>query len=206
MAMRSPRKRVGEIPCRFESCTLRMKNRKTYLMKDLAIITFSIVIAIMLAKTGILKDLLVATQGLKFLGSFLAGIFFISVFTVAPATVVLIGLFQSAPLLEIAFFGGLGALVGDLIIFRFIKYHLTEDIAYLIAKNRNERLKEIFRLRFFKWLIPFLGALIIASPLPDEIGLAMMGLSKMKTLLFIPISFVLNFLGILVIGLIARGV
>ncbi|OGG78335.1 hypothetical protein A3A36_01445 [Candidatus Kaiserbacteria bacterium RIFCSPLOWO2_01_FULL_52_12b] len=62
----------------------------------------------------------------------------------------------------------------------------------------------IFRPRLFKWLIPFVGALIIASPLPDEAGLAMMGLSKMKTSVFIPISFALNFLGILAIGIFAK--
>jgi len=44
----------------------------------------------------------------------------------------------------------------------------------------------------------------VISPLPDELGLAMMGLSKMKTSLFIPISFILNSLGILAIGLITK--
>ena len=61
-------------------------------------------------------------------------------------------------------------------------------------------------LRIFRWLIAFLGALIIASPLPDELGLTMMGFSKIKTSLFIPISFLLNSLGILIIGLIAKAV
>ncbi|KKR47070.1 MAG: hypothetical protein UT80_C0011G0001, partial [Parcubacteria group bacterium GW2011_GWC1_40_13] len=69
----------------------------------------------------------------------------------------------------------------------------------------QKRLFSIFRPKLFKWLIPFIGALIIASPLPDEAGLAMMGLSKMKTSVFIPISFALNFLGILAIGLFAKG-
>jgi len=59
-------------------------------------------------------------------------------------------------------------------------------------------------LRLFRWSMVLFGALVIASPLPDEIGLAMMGLSKVKTLLFIPISFSLNAFGILIIGLIAR--
>lgn len=182
------------------------KNRKGYLIRDLVIIILSILIAIIIAKTNILQGLLITTQGLKFLGSFLAGMFFISIFTVAPASVILFEIAQTNPVLEVAFFGGLGALLGDLIIFRFIKNSLADDIYYLIKKTKIQRLTGIFHLKLFRWLIPFLGALIVASPLPDELGLVMMGLSKVKTSTFIIISFILNFLGILAISLVAKSV
>ena len=94
--------------------------------------------------------------------------------------------------------------MGDLIIFLFIRNRLAEDFGYLIQKTSSGRLIAIFKLRIFRWLVPLLGALVVASPLPDELGLAMMGLSKMKTSLFIPVSFVLNATGILIIGLIAK--
>lgn len=182
------------------------KNYDSNLMKDLAIVAFSVVIAILMVKTGALKTLLVSTQEVKFIGSFVAGVFFVSVFSAAPAAVVLAEIAQSNSIFWVAFFGGIGALVGDLIIFRFIKDRLSEDFNYLIKKTKSERLVSIFKLRLFKWLIPFLGALIVASPLPDELGLAMMGLSKMKTFLFVPLSFFLNFLGILAIGFIAKTI
>ena len=174
-------------------------------MRDLGIIILSIVIAIILVKTGAFKSLLTSTQELRFIGSFVAGIFFVSVFTAAPATVVLAEIAQSNSIFWVAFFGGIGALVGDLIIFRFIKDRLSEDFLYLIKKSKSERLISIFQLKLFRWLIPFIGALIVASPLPDELGLTMMGLSKMKTSLFIPLSFLLNFLGIMTVGLIAKA-
>ena len=123
--------------------------------------------------------------------------FFVSVFTIAPASVALVEIAQANSLLLVAFFGGLGALVGDLIIFRFIKDRLSEDFVFLIKKARQERFLHIFRLRFFKFFTPFVGALIVASPLPDEVGLAMMGFSKIHLSFFIPVSFILNFLGIL---------
>ncbi len=173
-------------------------------MKDLAIIAFSVIIAILIVKTGVLKTILVSTQEMRFMGSFVAGMFFVSIFSAAPATVVLEEIAQSNSVFWVAFFGGIGALVGDLIIFRFIKDRLAEDFLQLIKKTRSERLVSIFRLKLFKWLVPFFGALIVASPLPDELGLAMMGLSKMKTSLFIPLSFFLNSLGILIIGIIAK--
>ncbi|MBI2450784.1 MAG: hypothetical protein HYV52_00375 [Parcubacteria group bacterium] len=183
-----------------------MKDSNGNLIKDLAIIAFSVLIAILMVKTGALKTLLVSSQEVKLIGSFVAGIFFVSIFSAAPATVALAEIAQSNSIFWSAFFGGMGALVGDLIIFRFIKNRLTDDFLQLIRKTKSERLASLFRLRLFKWLIPFVGALVVASPLPDELGLMMMGLSKMKTSLFMPISFFLNFLGILTIGLIAKNV
>lgn len=184
-----------------------MNNHKNNnLIRDLGIIFLSIIIAVVLAKTGILKSLFTSTQEWEILGSLLAGIFFVSVFTVAPAAVVLVEIAQANSVLLVAFFGGIGALIGDLLIFRFIKDNLSEDILYLMKRTKQERFIKIFHLKFFRWLVPFIGALIVASPLPDEIGLAMMGLSKMKTSFFIPVSFLLNFLGILIMGFIAKNV
>lgn len=175
-------------------------------MHNLGIVALSIAVAILLVKTGALGALLTQTQGLKFLGSFVAGVFFVSVFTAAPATVVLAEISATDSLFGVAFFGAAGALIGDLIIFRLIKDRLSSDFLRLIQRPRHARWLAAFRFRRLSWLAPFVGALIVASPLPDELGLAMMGLSKMKTSLFIPFSFSLNFLGILVIGLIAKSV
>ncbi len=175
-------------------------------MRDLGIIILGIIVAILLVKTGILSELLSSTKDWMPLGSFLAGIFFVSVFTAAPSAVVLFEMARSGSPFEIAVFGGLGALVGDMVIFQFVKNSLSEDIEWFMKRSRGERLVAIFRFKLFRWLVPFMGALIVASPLPDEIGIAMMGLSKMKTALFVPISFSLNTLGILIIGLIAKGV
>ena len=183
-----------------------MENQKNNLMRDLGIIILSIIVAVLLIKTGTIEEILLRTQDLWFLGSFIAGMFFTSVFTVAPAIVALGEIAQSSQsVLPIALFGGLGALCGDLIIFRFMRDRFGEDIMRLIRNSGNGRLRSIVRLKSFRWLTFFLGALVIASPLPDELGLIMMGFSKTKTSLFIPVSFVFNSLGILVIGLIAKN-
>ena len=179
------------------------KHKNTSIVQDIEIILFSVLIAVILAKTGAVKELLTATKEAEIVGSFLAGIF-VSIFTAAPATVALAEIAQSNSILLVAVFGGIGALIGDLIIFRFVKNHISEDITYLINKSKIKRLASVFSLRSFGWLVPFLGALAVASPLPDEIGLTMMGLSKMKMSLFVPLSFFLNFTGILIIGLIAK--
>lgn len=182
-----------------------MNSKSRNLFRDLVIIGLSVIAAIVIAKTGALENLLIATQQSKIIGSFLAGMFFVSVFTVAPASVILAELVRHNSIFAVAFFGGLGSLTGDLLIFHFIKDHLSEDLLYLVRKSHSKRITAIFRLRFLRWLTPIVGALIVASPLPDELGLMLMGFSKMKTGIFIPLSFTLNFLGILAIGWLIKG-
>lgn len=176
------------------------------LVRDAAIVVLSIFIAIILAKTGSLESLITSTQEMRFIGSFIAGIFFVSVFTAAPATVALGEIAQSNSVITVAILGGLGALVGDLIIFRFVKDRVSQHFSYLVRVSKSERLFSIFKLKLSRWVVPFVGALIIASPLPDEIGVAMLGLSKIKNSYFILLSFLLNSAGILVIGLIAKAI
>ncbi len=175
-------------------------------MADLGVIAFSIVVAVFLIKTGIIETVLNQTQGVWFLGSFIAGAFFTSMFTVAPATVALGVIAQASPSLFIfAILGGLGALCGDLIIFRFVRDRLATDIMQMLNLSKRGRIRSFMRLKLFTWLTFSIGALVIASPLPDELGLAMMGVSKTKTSLFVPVSFVFNSIGIFVIGFIAKN-
>jgi len=175
-------------------------------IRDLGLIVLSIIVAVLLAKTGALQTILNSAQEWEALGSVIAGMFFVSAFTAAPAGVVLFEIASASSIWEVAFFGGIGALIGDLLIFRFIKDSLSEDPLWIMGKIKKKKAgASVIRFGFLRYLMPVVGAVIVASPLPDEIGLAMMGLSKMKTIFFVPISFTLNFLGILIIGLFAKG-
>jgi hypothetical protein len=175
------------------------------LIRDCAIIILSIIIAIILAYSGSFKAILSISKFSEILGSFLAGIFFTSAFTVPPSMVILGQIAQVNSPYVVAFWGALGALMGDLIIFRFVKDILAQDLMSLMKKNKRQKLWHILHTRYFRWILSFIGALVIASPLPDELGLAMMGFSKMKIWYLVPISFTFNFLGILSVGLIAKS-
>ena len=182
------------------------KNNHNNLKRDAGIIVLSIFVAILLVKTGTLEEIIRLTNGPAFLNSFVAGLFFTSIFTTAPAIVTLGKIAQSSgSVWPVVLFGGLGALIGDLVIFRFMRDRIDADILKLVRNSHNKRLRHFVRLKIFRWLTFFLGALVIASPLPDELGLAMMGLSKTKTNILIPVSFIFNSLGILIISLIAKS-
>ena len=48
-------------------------------------------------------------------------------------------------------------------------------------------------------MLPVIGAIIIASPLPDELGVSLMGMSQMKASRFILLSYILNSIGIFLV-------
>ena len=185
---------------------MRNNHKNNLLIKDLAIIIFSILVAVFLVKTHVLTNILTSTKELELLGSFIAGMFFTSVFTTAPAIVTLGEIAIANSVIQTAFFGAMGAVVGDLIIFRFVRDRLSEDLMELIKHNHSaKRIKAILRIRLLRWLTFLIGGLIIASPLPDELGLTLLGIARMRTRRFLLLSFAFNSLGILLIALAARS-
>ena len=110
------------------------------------------------------------------------------------------------PVIQVAFVGAAGAMIGDLLIFQFIRDKLSEHLMNLMI-DEIAGVKRKFRhhLKFFRWFTFFIGGVIIASPLPDELGVGLLGLSKMNVVWFAPLSFLFNFIGIIMIGLVANA-
>lgn len=137
--------------------------------------------------------------------SLVAGIFFTSLITTAPAIAVLGEVSLGTNLFVVALVGALGAVLGDYLIFVFVRDRISQDAAYLLRGPRFRRMFHIFRQPHFRRVLPVAGALIIASPLPDELGLALLGFSRIDKRYFFAISYAMNFIGIASIGLMARG-
>lgn len=179
--------------------------RGNHLYQNLGIVALSILIAVLVANSSALEVFLSSIGEEWLIGSFLAGILFTSVFSAAPAAVLLGELAQTNSVWLVALTGAFGALAGDYIIFRFVRDRLTEDMLSLL-QARKRRLKKILRLPSARWILAILGFIIVASPLPDELGIALLGFAKTRHRIFFLLSFVANFLGILAIGLAAKSV
>jgi hypothetical protein len=175
------------------------------LRRDIFLIGLSIVGTIFIVKYGFLDFILSASQGWTILSSFIAGLFFTSVFTISPASIAIAHLAQSIDPVTLALWGALGSMLGDLVIFSFIRDVFAEDIKGAIKASRFKRLLGSTHFGFLRWFGPILGALVIISPLPDELGLGLMGISRMKIRYLIPLAFVLNFIGIYIIALISSN-
>jgi len=173
---------------------------------DLLIMVSSVAAAWMLTATDVVGLLLDISNEFELVAIFVAGFCFVSIFTILPATVVLgqFAIEQSLPL--VAVIGGMGALCGDYVIFRFFRNRISGDMHYLASLPVLKQIKHFHRLRVSRWLFAIIGAIVIASPLPDEVGLAMMGLTTIGARLFAVLSFSLNTIGIVLIGLVARAI
>src|SRR3989344_1700542 len=179
--------------------------RNNLLLQDMAIIVLSVGIAVVLVKTNIFGKVLTSTKELELLGSFVAGMFFTSVFTTVPAIVTLGEIAHANSVILTAILGSMGALAGDLIIYKFVRDRLSEYLMELIKyQGGGKRVRMLFRLKYFGWLTFLVGGFIIASPLPDELGVSLLGFLKMRMRFFIALSLVFNFVGILLIGIVAK--
>lgn len=153
-----------------------------------------------LFKAGIYQKLVLRLEDFGYLGAFLAGMFFISTFTAIPAATVLFLFaerFDNLPFLALV--AGAGAVLGDYFVFRFVKDGLADELKGIlkhIGGGGLLRVHWIAHTKYFGWLGPVLGALIIASPLPDELGVGLLGIYKMENKKFILLSFILNTIGI----------
>ena len=144
-----------------------------------------------------LNDFIISTG---YFGTFLAGVMFAYGFTAAPATAILLILAKEQNIFLAGIIGGLGALVADLIIFNFIRYSFADEIKKLskekIVKYFNGKLPSILK----EYLLPVVAGFIIASPLPDEIGVSLLAAYKTISIrIFFVISYVLNTAGIFVV-------
>lgn len=93
--------------------------------------------------------------------------------------------------LPLSLIAALGGLLADLLIFRFIKdvilHELGDHTKRFIAKTTKTKVAKV--------ALGALGAAIIASPFPDEIGLTFMGVSKIKFWELVVLTYVLDTIG-----------
>jgi len=128
-------------------------------------------------------------------GIFLAGILYTYSFTTSIGALLLIPFALHYPPGFVAVIGGIGSLFGDLTIFSIIKNDLHKEVQRIASSRAMRRLgaTPLFRSRWFR---DILGALVIASPIPDEIGIAIMSSAKIDTASFALLSFIADMLGI----------
>lgn len=173
---------------------------KEYQYKNTTFLIISIILALLLSRYEPFHNFLLRLGDLGYIGAFFAGVLFVSTFTVAIGAVILLVLAESLSPVEIGIVAGLGAVLGDFIIFRFIKDNLAQEVQSLYDLiDGNHHIKRVFSSKYFSWTLPVIGAVIIATPLPDEIGVSLMGISKMKTYQFLIVSFILNAIGIFLV-------
>lgn len=177
---------------------------KPHFGRDLFIIAVSISFAVFLAQHDLVERVM-GMIGFVPLEAFIAGFFFTSLLTITPAGVAFADMSSAIQPTQLAAWGAAGAVVGDLMLFFFVRDAISEDVLVMLRGPWVRKLKALFKTPFLSWAVPFAGALVIASPLPDEVGLAMLGLSKADLRFLVPVSYAMNYLGILLVAWAAQS-
>ncbi len=173
-----------------------MKLFKNYKYKNLTFFLLSILLAIILSRFDLLSKIFFNLGHLIIIGPLIAGILFVSTSTAALGILILFDLTKTLSPFEIALIAGIGAAVGDFAFFRFFKGNLLSEITPIYNFLGGKHVTKILQQKYLRWILPVLGAIIIASPLPDEIGASLMGLTKITTYQFILLSLILDITGI----------
>jgi len=156
-------------------------------------------------------------------------VFFVSIFftfslTSFPAAAALFMLSRKLNPFLVAATGAAGALIGDYLIFRFVKdnlikeikllsdhinskytYHFKKSIFYRLFPFSNLILwprfniikRKIAKSQIYQRLIKILSVGLLASPLPDELAVTFLGTMDQKTKNFLIYTYISKFLGIL---------
>lgn len=145
---------------------------------------------------------------LGIVGAFLAGGFYAYGFTAAPATAVLLSIAKEQNIIIAAMAGGLGALIGDMLLFYLARHTFKEEIGR-VSKTKVMRFidrgQTLILGRLKKHVLLAFAGFFIASPLPTEIGVTMMAsLNYISMKKFAVIAYVLHTTGIIIILAIGR--
>lgn len=140
------------------------------------------------------------------MGAFIAGLFYSYGFTGPISAGVFLSLDPSINILKAGLLGGFGALIADIIIFLFIKSIFMEEFELLKEEKAITGISKFVnkiteKAKFVRHLIIYiLASILLGSPLPDEAGIIILaGLTEIKPVPFILISFICNTAGILIL-------
>ena len=162
---------------------------------DIVVIFVVILFSVILVSSKIEERILSNFRGFEFVPYLLAGIFSTNMITAFPAYAFMGKIVTPENFNLLVAMGTLGSVIGDNIIFTFIKFRLIESL--IKSFKNNKFVTSILKTKNYvlKGVLVLVGSLIIMSPLPDEFGVLLIGVSRIKHRYFILLSLMLNSLG-----------
>jgi len=146
------------------------------------------------------------SNSLGYLGAFIGGVLLAFGFT-TPISIGLLLTLNIKNILIASVIGSIGSMIANYIIFKTIKNSFYGEFKELaktkLFKEIHKESNHFISKKITFYLMYIFSGIIIASPLPDEFGITMLaGLTHIKMHYFLILSFILHFIGILIILLI----
>lgn len=156
-----------------------------------------IFLIIFLYATGILESFILSLHEFEYAGAFIAGLFYSYGMTTPFAIAVLAIMAQNTNPFILALLGALGAVTSDL----FLLKTFSSGIGREIRINGEVRIKvPEAKNPIQRTTLSILGGFVLMSPLPDELGVILLGISKIEAWKFALLSFVFKYFGVLAIA------
>jgi len=133
------------------------------------------------------------------LGVAIAGALYTYSFTTSLGALLLVALAPYHPIGVMAIVGGIGATLSDFTIFKFVRDDLKKEVRRFGASKMIQNVCSANGILCKKWMRNLIGVMIMASPFPDELGIAMMSTTKMKRETFILLAFIVDVVGIYIL-------
>jgi hypothetical protein len=179
-----------------------------YEYKHTTIAILGITIFVILLDGAVLNGLFQFIERLDYLGGLIAGLLLASFFTAAPAIVLVVHLAQNNldPLI-LAVLIGLGSALADLFLILFFEERIYHELVPVFRRLRFKWAgrKRPRRRRKMSAPLLLLGSFIIMTPLPDEVGIGLLGISRFPQIFIFIICLALNTLGAALTILTVRG-
>jgi len=139
--------------------------------------------------------------GLGYVSAFFGGMLFATGFGAPFGVAILATIADDVNILLGAVIGGLGALLTDFLIFKFIRLTFLDEIERLKKSKAFAMLNGLMKRRVPPktsfYISLGVAGFVIASPLPDEFGVTILaGLTTVSERTFAVVSFALNTVGI----------
>lgn len=176
------------------------RNLKKLILKT-SIFILSLSFAWWLIKSGILHGLIETVLPLKFISEIVAGILYTSFLTSPISVAMLVVLAQENNPVVTALLAGVGSAFADILMLKFFRGQLSSNLNQVSEQLGLTKFNILLQKLHLGFMLPLVGAIIVASPLPDELGLIMLGVSKLKYREIAVITYILNTVGILLIVL-----
>jgi uncharacterized membrane protein YdjX (TVP38/TMEM64 family) len=186
-----------------DECLLRRKIK----YPKLSLFIISVILVYFLFSGLAYKPLHDALVFMGYFGTFLAGLLYPYALTSAAGTGILLILAKEQNLLLAGVIAGIGALISDIILFLFVKHGFGDEVQKLsketVVRTIIRRIPDSVRV----YLLAIFAGLLIASPLPTEIGIMLMtSIKNMSVKKFVIIVYILHASAIFIILLIGNTI
>ena len=159
------------------------------ILQTFSFFTISVIVGFFLYGNQTFHSIFIHPGNFEVWGVFLAGALFAVTPTVAVSGALLLVFSDVYNLFIVCALGALGGTITDLMLFKFIKK--GQDGVYVKLKEKLFK-----KYKHSQHLLTIVGFIIILSPLPDELGVSLIGNSKISYKLTMVVCYLSNFVSI----------